>query len=104
VPDETHRRDEFSLQITYRQEYVEEENPGTDLVQPVLSPESSIKASTSGNNKILCFLALTSVVCLGAVVIAPIPIVEATAAAIWLGSLKLAQGILNHPNKKRYRM
>jgi hypothetical protein len=101
VPEESNRREIFSLQMSYRQEYVEEEFPGTDLVHPVLSPESSIKTSAAGNDRALSFLAVISVVCLAALVIAPIPIVQAAAATIWLGSLKLARGMLNHPNKRR---
>jgi hypothetical protein len=101
VADDARRRENFSLQISYRQEYVEEERPGTDLIHPVLSPESCIKASVPGNNRILCFLAAISVVCLSALVLAPVPAVQGVAVAIWLGSLKLAQGMLNRPKKQR---
>ena len=100
MPDDTQRRENFSLQITYRQEYVEEENPSAHLVHPVLSPKSFIKTSATDNNRVLCFLALISIVCLGALVLAPVPIVQGAAAAIWLGSLKVAQRMLNHSNKQ----
>lgn len=88
---DTHRREEnITLQISYKQEYVEEEYPSGGLTYPVESPEPFIKMSVANNNRILCFLAITSMVCLGALVLAPVPIVQGAAAAIWLGSLKVA--------------
>jgi hypothetical protein len=80
---------------TSGKEYVEEENPSSDLVYPVQSPESFVKVRESDNNKVLCFLAITSIARLGALVLAPMPIVQGAVAAIWLGSLKLAQRMLN---------
>jgi hypothetical protein len=100
LPEETHKRENFSLQISYRQEYVEEEHPKGDLVYPVQSPESFIKVRASTRSRVLCFLAITSIVCLGALVIAPVPIVQGAAAAIWLGSLKVAQHMLSNVNKQ----
>ena len=100
MPEETHKRENFSLQISYRQEYVEEEHPKGDLVYPVQSPESFIKVRASTRSRVLCFLAITSIVCLGALVIAPVPIVQGAAAAIWLGSLKVAQHMLSNVNKQ----
>lgn len=100
MSDDTQRRENFSLQITYRQEHVEEEHPAAHLVYPVLSPRSFIKTSVTSNNRVLSFLALISIVCLGALVLAPVPIVQGAAAAIWLGSLKVAQRMLNHPDKQ----
>lgn len=98
--DTTSRRENFSLQISYRQEYVEEEYPNGDLVYPVQSPESFVKVGVSTNNRILCFLAIASIICLGALVLAPVPIVQGAAAAIWIGSLKIAQRMLTNVNKQ----
>ena len=66
---------------------------------PVQSPESFIKVRVSTYNRVLCFLIIISVVCLGALVLAPVPIVQGAAAAIWLGSLKVAQRMLTNVNK-----
>ena len=100
MPEDTTKRENFSLQISYRQEYVEEEHPLGGLAYPVQSPESFVKVRVSTNNRILCFLTVTSVICLGALVLAPVPIVQGAAAAIWLGSLKIAHRILTSANKK----
>lgn len=97
---ESQRRENISLQISYKQEYVEEECPSGDLVYPVESPESFIKTSVSNNNRILCFLAVTSIVCLSALVLAPVAIVQGAAAAIWLGSLKIAHRMQNNVNRQ----
>jgi hypothetical protein len=97
--DGTRKSEDFTVQISYRQEYVEEEDPKGGLEYPVQSPKSFIKASISGNNRVLSFLVITSVVCLGALVLAPVPIVQAAAAAIWHGSLKFAQRMLNNVNR-----
>ena len=97
---EIRRREDVSLQIAYTQEYVEEERPTPGLAYPVLSPNPYIKASVSGNNKVLCFLAITTLICLGALVLAPVPPVQGPAIAIWLLSLKFAQSMLNKRGSK----
>lgn len=84
----------LNLEITFRQEYVEDEHPKGDLVYPVQSPESYMRVSASVSNKILVFLAGMSIICLGALVVAPIPIVQGAAGVIWLGSLKFAHQML----------
>ena len=98
MSDDTRKRENFSLQISYREEYTEEEYPNTDLAYPVQSPESFVKVRVTGNNRMLFYLAVISIVCLAALVLAPVPIVQGAAAAIWLGSLKLAQRMLTNAN------
>jgi hypothetical protein len=82
--------EQFDLEITFRREYVEDEHPMGDLVFPAQSPDSYIRVSAPAVNKILIFLATMSIVCLGALVIAHVPIVQAAAVLIWLGSLRFA--------------
>jgi hypothetical protein len=103
VPEETHRREQFSLQISYREDYSEEEQPIIGLAYPTQSPESFIKTSISTNNKVLGFLAVISTTCLGALVLAPVPIVQVAAVTIWLGSLKFAHRALTSPAKLKHK-
>ena len=87
-------------QISRSDEYVENECPNEGLLHPVLSSESFMKLRISACNRILFFLAVSTIACLGALVLSPTPIVRGAAAAIWLGSYKFAEQMLRRVSKK----
>jgi len=97
---ETHKREIPDGEVSYEREYVEEELAG-GLLHPVQSPQQFVKISVSGSNQILWFLAISSVICLGALVLAPVPIVQGTVITIWLGSLTFARKVLRSVSRHR---
>jgi hypothetical protein len=102
--DAIHRKENLNVQVSYQHEYIEEETPGSGLIYPVEAPGSFKKSSTSNTNRALFYLVVVSAACLTALVLAPVPVVQGAAAAIWLGSLKIAQRMLSTPAKKKKKL
>jgi hypothetical protein len=108
VTGDTYRKQQVT--VTYILEYQEEEEyPIPYISSPALFPREPVISNSTesgsrtdrksdsknqSSDRALWYLGFISTACLGALVLAPVPIVQAAAAAIWLGSLKLAQRML----------
>jgi hypothetical protein len=89
--DRAYRRD---IQIRYSEEISEQVIPEGGLAEPVLNPVDCVRAEQRKITKVFLFLAGTSVVCLGALVLAPLPAVQAASSAIWAAALAFGWRLL----------
>ena len=83
-----------NIQIKYSEEISEHFRPEGGLAQPVLSPVEYVKTERRKLNKVFYFLCCTSLVCLGALVLAPLPEVQVASSAVWTGAVALSWRLL----------
>ena len=93
VGDRRHS-EEFSVQIRYSEEIAENFEPARDVMRTVEGP-SIVWAEKWRINRVFNFMSVTTVICLGAVILCPIPVVQIVAGTIWAGAAALSRHLLS---------
>lgn len=83
-----------NIRIKYSEEVSEQIRPEGGLAQPVLIPVDNTGAEPKKVNKVFYFLGGTSVVCLGAPMLVPLPAVQIASSAIWASAVALSWRLL----------
>lgn len=92
------------LRIKYSEEISENLKPEPGLALPVLSPEETIKFEKWRIRRAFLFLTGTSAMCICALIICPLPIVQVGVVCIWASTVTLGKYLLrrsyNHTNDR----
>jgi hypothetical protein len=91
----------MGVQTTHPIEYEDIKDPKSFLSVPVLDPEEYLRIAQWKINRVFGYLSLTSIACMGAVIISPNHIVEAASIAIWASSVGLARYLLSSSYNKK---
>jgi hypothetical protein len=93
-PDSRGEDDVLSTRIKVPKEITEYLEPEAELAQPVLGPITYIRAEKWRINRVFAFLAFSTLVCLGAVIISPVLPVQIVALSVWSGAVGLSRYLL----------
>lgn len=88
--------EEYSLRIKYSEEISENLKPEPGLALPVLSPEESVKLEKWKVKRAFLFLTATSAMCICALIICPLPVVQIGVVCIWASTVPLGKYLLRH--------
>ena len=95
VTGDRFQNDEPTLPIKYSEEIAERLTPASSIAEPVLGPNTYIRAEKWRINRVFYFLSFTSVVCLGTLMLSPQPAIEVAVVSIWSGAVALSRYLLS---------
>ena len=87
-------REEFNLQIKYREEIAEHLQPEAGLATPVLGPQDIHAMEKWKIKRVFLYLSLTSALCMGALIVSPKHIVQVGVLCIWSSATALSLRLL----------
>lgn len=93
VGDRRHS-EEISVQIKYSEEITENFEPARDITRTVEGP-NIVWAEKWRIKRVFNFMSVTTVICLGAVILSPIPVVQIAAGTIWASAAALSRYLLS---------
>jgi hypothetical protein len=86
--------EELDGQVRYGREIAERIEPDRNFTLPVLGPVNYIRAERWRIDRVFNFLYFVSVMCLGALMLRPEPLVEVAVVSIWTGAAGLSRYLL----------
>jgi hypothetical protein len=100
MPGDTRHTQRVELTFRYSDEISEDNVPDPGKPEIIIGPAEYAKVRRGQVNRVFYFLTACSALCIAAVAAAPRPAVQATALAIWAGSLGFARYLLSGTTHK----